>query len=929
MAAASDNYVNTVTLDPISMISWKLLAVFHDPIHDFGLNIDRMSSIVNYINHLKDLIYHNEHVNPSEPSFIGGGKKIYSPDSTIGTLYLEERNIGFPHELHPDEAHIPMHKLYRTLYSNYIDQRAFYNSKCGTTLTGWANISIEENATRVYRLQLYNQFFTNITKLIDLFKLLIVIQVVENHPPHDFQYNNVNKLIVLSAFRNLLTAIEEEEEGESQFSNINELKDDLCLLLRVMEILFNTMSSIGCTLQLDLLNSSTFNNLVRIYFSCFFYDKLQFQDVFKDMAHRVNVFYEEETEENDAYNFSRDTVYEYEVNGFGGGRKRQDSRRPFILKGGAVSGKALKWQTTKVSDPNITRIFIPLMNQWCLEKRSGDVWITDASYNDAIVLFESLKQCESGLKSNFPILYSKMNKDINYHKLHCDKREDFNIRPPLRNRTTPKFMVITTLRNYMNELVSEVRALEAEIDNQTKRLEAEPQEFAGVKVDTNITNRVSKLFAKKGLQYAMVALSKLAALPDEEEEEAKGLAIKYINEIIEKTYNNKSVDLLPVVPSTVRIHILFHHIKFLGFVYLADKKCLPDIDGKLLTCWSELCNMSFKDYIIQHSDVMDKKVIKRKFGKTTLRVINNGIPSVFKSLFDRAEVSCPTSSVCDSMGNFGSCAGTKRKNEFYGMGINIIDTDGGDFYNVYSKIKNVNILNIISNNFNLDFGGGPEMFIEATYGNVNLNEKPEMLSANNVFRQTLDAIEICFREAPSMSVDDLWIMLESNENFKRIITPTCLKATGDINQEFNSIVNNGGYNSALNQSVTNTINNVNLTLGLAGDRPSAVRMILLALCATNRGELLPSFVVGYANLAHGLYVYRPPDHVSGMSLRLKKIEKAGAAGAAVATGRGGRIRKTKFRKPKMIKTRKNKSHHYKMISKRRKYNNNKTKNRKQ
>lgn len=71
MAAAPENYVNTVTLDPISMISWKLLAVFHDPIHDFGLNIDRMSSIVNYINHLKDLIHQNERHAAREPSFIG------------------------------------------------------------------------------------------------------------------------------------------------------------------------------------------------------------------------------------------------------------------------------------------------------------------------------------------------------------------------------------------------------------------------------------------------------------------------------------------------------------------------------------------------------------------------------------------------------------------------------------------------------------------------------------------------------------------------------------------------------------------------------------------------------------------------------------------------------------------------------------------
>ena len=134
-----------------------------------------------------------------------------------------------------------------------------------------------------------------------------------------------------------------------------------------------------------------------------------------------------------------------------------------------------------------------------------------------------------------------------------------------------------------------------------------------------------------------------------------------------------------------------------------------------------------------------------------------------------------------------------------------------------------------------------------------------------------------------------------------------MKATGDINQEFNSIVNNGGYDDIpAYQDIINAINNSKTTLGLAGDRPSGVRMILLALFALDRRKLLPKFVVGYANSTNGLYVSVPLTGKKG----------------------GGRIRKTKFRKPKMIKTRKNKSHHYKIISTRRKYNN-KTKNRKQ
>ena len=43
---------NTMKFCIISMLIWMLSAIFHDPIHDFGLTIDRMAKIVMYIDHL-------------------------------------------------------------------------------------------------------------------------------------------------------------------------------------------------------------------------------------------------------------------------------------------------------------------------------------------------------------------------------------------------------------------------------------------------------------------------------------------------------------------------------------------------------------------------------------------------------------------------------------------------------------------------------------------------------------------------------------------------------------------------------------------------------------------------------------------------------------------------------------------------------------
>ena len=50
-----DKKVNKITFKSrIHMLSWKLLAIFHDPIHDFGLNTGRMSSIVKYIQQVRE-----------------------------------------------------------------------------------------------------------------------------------------------------------------------------------------------------------------------------------------------------------------------------------------------------------------------------------------------------------------------------------------------------------------------------------------------------------------------------------------------------------------------------------------------------------------------------------------------------------------------------------------------------------------------------------------------------------------------------------------------------------------------------------------------------------------------------------------------------------------------------------------------------------
>jgi hypothetical protein len=174
------------------------------------------------------------------------------------------------------------------------------------------------------------------------------------------------------------------------------------------------------------------------------------------------------------------------------------------------------------------------------------------------------------------------------------------------------------------------------------------------------------------------------------------------------------------VNNNIEFEILLHHLNFLGVVYLSDKKCLPDIDGKLIRYWTTLCSREkYSSYVIDQDEL--NGYAQKQFNKS-VRVINNGIPADLKAIF-HDKVRCPSSSVCDSMGNFGSCAGTKRTTEFHSMSIHITDEDELDYYDVYSKIDKSTILEVVSNSFNLDFGRGDTMVIDAKYGNVNLNSE--------------------------------------------------------------------------------------------------------------------------------------------------------------------------------------------------------------
>jgi len=255
-------------------------------------------------------------------------------------------------------------------------------------------------------------------------------------------------------------------------------------------------------------------------------------------------------------------------------------------------------------------------------------------------------------------------------------------------------------------------------------------------------------------------------------------------------------------------------------------------------------NIFFGDNAIQQ--------LKRRIGsckKSNCRVINNAVPSEIKSLISQIVV-CPTSSVCDGMASFGSCVNPKNNREYANMNFSVTadDVENNFYYgqtNIKSDLTSVNINYGISYN-NLQIYN----FID-----IKIDSQPIVLQANYVFKNLINRIIEFWKTAPSgATIVRLWELLYNTDYFLSILKLGSQKAVGDIFQEINSTLSNGGYNVEVQGISTKN------TYGLMGDRPSGVRVF----------KLLNNSVSGKNPKASGGYVggdttfmYFSPPPISG------------------------------------------------------------------
>jgi hypothetical protein len=212
-----------------------------------------------------------------------------------------------------------------------------------------------------------------------------------------------------------------------------------------------------------------------------------------------------------------------------------------------------------------------------------------------------------------------------------------------------------------------------------------------------------------------------------------------------------------------------------------------------------------------------RSVKKSDCSKANCRVINNAVPNEIKDLIKDIVV-CPTSSVCDGMGSFGSCVNPRNNREYANMNFAISygTVPTPDSYygqtNIKSDLTSVNI----------NYGIVYKDLQIYNFIDIKIDSQPIVLQANYVFKNLINRIiEIWKTQTRVSNIDDLWNSLYSTDYYLSILKLGSQKAVGDIFQEINSTLADGGYNVKVQGFDSKK------TFGLMGDRPSGVRVIKL------------------------------------------------------------------------------------------------------
>lgn len=288
---------------------------------------------------------------------------------------------------------------------------------------------------------------------------------------------------------------------------------------------------------------------------------------------------------------------------------------------------------------------------------------------------------------------------------------------------------------------------------------------------------------------------------------------------------------------TVKNKVLKKELEILEEIINKNKN-ISKLDEEIRTTFTKYAKEIDPNRVITNWDT-----IKNTIAGQNKKVIDNAVDTkVFSyiGINEKTDIICPTSSVVDAMGVFGSCyTSEKRKTiqnpEYYDMNFEIKDNENSNYYQGITKLKTTNGKTKVKVIFSAFFY---ELYLPEVVIDIDISEPKKKLAANATFKGVIDKIlHIWARIFDGKTVPDpelLWQSLESKTVFTELVRAGSVKSVGDLFQEINSVVEMGGYSV----SIPN-FNNI-LRIGAMGDKPSGVRagyLLLRAISGVNQNSI--------------------------------------------------------------------------------------------
>ena len=328
----------------------------------------------------------------------------------------------------------------------------------------------------------------------------------------------------------------------------------------------------------------------------------------------------------------------------------------------------------------------------------------------------------------------------------------------------------------------------------------------------------------------------------------------------------------------------------------SNKKFTSDtIDDGIKNAFIKYATDYQSNKILKSNKAMEELIKEKKRRNLKVIAINNAATDALRAVgMDKALHICPTSSVCDAQGTFGSCRPDKKisNREFYPMDFKIMNSDASICYHGRTELTEKNGGRITENRITFSAEVN-NFFLPEVQIDIDITEKNSIniLGANENYKELLNTIvsiwDRLFKRKQSYELTPkmLWDSLLKDTVFIEFVSAGAVKSVGDLFQEVNSIAQLGGYDSSRirPKSKLDTLTTKmsgEFRVGANGDRPSGVRagyLLLKSISGINnqamagyfstgvgpfaiRSDIHTVFSEGVAQVAaERLDIFRPPE----------------------------------------------------------------------